>query len=51
MSPLIGATATSTNDFFFATDETATLHESYAKKTAGFRSPTMFFHVVATKKQ
>ena len=30
--PLIGATATSTNEvFFFATDETATLHESYTK--------------------
>ena len=49
--PLIGATATSTNDVFFATDETATLHESYTKKTADFRSPTMFFRAVATKKR
>ena len=31
--PLIGATATSKNEVFdFATDETATLHESYTKK-------------------
>ena len=30
--PLIGATATSTNEAFFATDETATLDESNTKK-------------------
>ena len=30
--PLIGATATSTNDVFFAAGETATAHESYTKK-------------------
>ena len=48
--PLIGAAATSTNVAFFATDETATLHESYTEKTNDFRSPTMFFRVVETKK-
>ena len=45
----IGATATST-EVFFATDETATPHESHTRKTADFRAPTTFFHVVATKK-
>ena len=49
--PLIGATATSANDvFFFCNGRDCHLHETYTSKTADFRSPTMFFRVVATKK-
>ena len=49
--PLIGATATSTNEAFFSRNgrdchPTRIVH----KKTADVRSPTVFFRVVATEK-
>ena len=47
--PLIGATVTSTNEAFFATDETSTIHESYTEKRTIF-DHRLFFQVVATKK-
>ena len=36
------------SELFFATDDTATLHESYTKKTADFRSPTKLHHFTET---
>ena len=50
VSPLIGATATSTNEAFCCNGRDCHPTRAVHNKTADFRSPTMFFHAVATKK-
>ena len=46
-APLIGATATSTNEAFFRSGRDCHPTRIVHKKTADFLSPTMFFRVVA----